>query len=312
MSKKEIDPLERAKLGDIFGKVVSRKRSSKGYGEFLRKESRDAEARTTLAEAKKVVANIGFSLSKKDGEYRVAPMGATREMAEAQAYFTNDLDDAIKTAQYEASHGESFDVYVDDVLRKENLFRGEAVREVKRWLFAGNHSAYAQGARGSRIDARHVGAGAIKAGIERNAPAFAGTSEEKAARRRDAYKTIFSEPRDRPPVSGHQRGEKERAGYCVGLTASEYAGLAFAADRYEPAQILFDALQPVDEQLDLSMRMVGVGLRNPWRGEEMFCIRESDAWRYAESLEQNENRTGGTIPDELELKLYDQIVSKIV
>lgn len=48
----------------------------------------------TLAQAKEKLKTISYSLSKKDGEYRINSIGGK----EATAYYTNDLDDAVNTA----------------------------------------------------------------------------------------------------------------------------------------------------------------------------------------------------------------------
>lgn len=51
----------------------------------------------TISEAKAKCRALGFSLRKKDGEYRLNLVGGT----EATAYYTNDLDDAVGTATME-------------------------------------------------------------------------------------------------------------------------------------------------------------------------------------------------------------------
>lgn len=48
----------------------------------------------TISEAKAKCRALGFSLRKKDGEYRLNLVSGT----EATAYYTNDLDDAVGTA----------------------------------------------------------------------------------------------------------------------------------------------------------------------------------------------------------------------
>lgn len=52
----------------------------------------------TLQDAKLAVRGLGFSLTKRDGEYRLAPYAGSPAEREAKAYYTNDLDDAIGTA----------------------------------------------------------------------------------------------------------------------------------------------------------------------------------------------------------------------
>ncbi len=48
----------------------------------------------TLKQATERARSWGVTLRKIDGEYRVAPKGEGADFA----YFTNDLDDAIRTA----------------------------------------------------------------------------------------------------------------------------------------------------------------------------------------------------------------------
>jgi hypothetical protein len=55
----------------------------------------------TLSDAKKIVAAVGCTLSKSDGEYRVNLRGH----GEATAYYTNDLQDAVNTAKTMAARG---------------------------------------------------------------------------------------------------------------------------------------------------------------------------------------------------------------
>jgi hypothetical protein len=58
--------------------------------------------RTTLADARAAVRALGFTLSRRDGEYRLAPQAGRPSVKEAQAHYTDDIDDAIGTAQQEA------------------------------------------------------------------------------------------------------------------------------------------------------------------------------------------------------------------
>ena len=61
----------------------------------------NSTTKTTFAKAMQQCRLLGFSLTQRDGEYRVAPRDATREVAECRAYYTTDLDDAVDTARYE-------------------------------------------------------------------------------------------------------------------------------------------------------------------------------------------------------------------
>lgn len=54
----------------------------------------------TMKDAKAYLKRIGWTITKKDGEYRVNVAGGK----EATAYYTNDLRDALETAVYEAAH----------------------------------------------------------------------------------------------------------------------------------------------------------------------------------------------------------------
>lgn len=51
----------------------------------------------TQSEARRILRDLGWTLRCSDGEYRVAPRGASED----RAYYTNDLDDAIGTARAE-------------------------------------------------------------------------------------------------------------------------------------------------------------------------------------------------------------------
>jgi hypothetical protein len=51
----------------------------------------------TLNDAKRIVSKLGLTLVKRDNEYIVKPKGASND--DAQAYFTNDLLDAVETAK---------------------------------------------------------------------------------------------------------------------------------------------------------------------------------------------------------------------
>jgi hypothetical protein len=56
----------------------------------------------TLAKAKAWAKASGFSLTYRDGEYRLAPKGLTPAEAEAKAYYTTSLFDALDTAKAQA------------------------------------------------------------------------------------------------------------------------------------------------------------------------------------------------------------------
>lgn len=57
----------------------------------------------TQAQAKALLRSLGFSMSRRDGEYRIAPMDGTPAQKEARAYYTDDMDDAIGTARAEVA-----------------------------------------------------------------------------------------------------------------------------------------------------------------------------------------------------------------
>lgn len=53
--------------------------------------------------AKAIVRELGFSLTKRDNEFRLAPLDGTPAQKEARAYYTDDLSDAVGTARQEAA-----------------------------------------------------------------------------------------------------------------------------------------------------------------------------------------------------------------
>lgn len=60
-------------------------------------------AKMTMQQARTVCRDLGFSLRRTEwSEFRLAPLGTTPAVAEAQAYYASDLADAIDTARYEA------------------------------------------------------------------------------------------------------------------------------------------------------------------------------------------------------------------
>jgi hypothetical protein len=54
--------------------------------------------RAAVAEA----MQLGFKLSCRDGEYRIAPAIGNRAKEERRAYYTDDIDDALGTARLES------------------------------------------------------------------------------------------------------------------------------------------------------------------------------------------------------------------
>jgi hypothetical protein len=58
--------------------------------------------RTSLAEVRATTRSLGFTLSVRDREYRLAPVAGPAAKREAAAYYTRDLDDALGAAQIEA------------------------------------------------------------------------------------------------------------------------------------------------------------------------------------------------------------------
>lgn len=57
----------------------------------------------TQAQAKIILRTLGYTMSRRDGEYRVAPMDGTPSQKEARAHYTDDLGDAIGTARFEVA-----------------------------------------------------------------------------------------------------------------------------------------------------------------------------------------------------------------
>lgn len=183
-----------------------------------------------------------------------------------------------KAATNPGMSGESFDVYVDDVLRKSDLFRDEAVREVKRWLFAGNESVYAIGTRGTRLDRRGVGESEVTAGRERNRPAFASSPRRTSGSALD--------PSRKP--SGHERGESPHRPHCLSLTTTEYEELSYAVRALAdwPSEVFFEEFTPVDESLNLEHVPSSHRLRYPWPGEETFCATSAGAQKLKRAVEE--------------------------
>jgi hypothetical protein len=55
----------------------------------------------TLTSAKQAVRPLGFTLTKHENEYRLAPVRGSAKQRQERAYFTNDLADAVATAAHE-------------------------------------------------------------------------------------------------------------------------------------------------------------------------------------------------------------------
>jgi hypothetical protein len=56
----------------------------------------------TIADARTALHAIGYTLSRRNAEYRVAPLSGSPAQREAQAYYTPDLADAVAIARAEA------------------------------------------------------------------------------------------------------------------------------------------------------------------------------------------------------------------
>jgi hypothetical protein len=72
----------------------------------------------TIKNAKNMLRALGYTLSHRDGEFRVAPIDGTPATREARAYYTDDLDDAISTVRCELSRKTAMQpapVYTDTV-----------------------------------------------------------------------------------------------------------------------------------------------------------------------------------------------------
>ena len=86
------------------------------------------------------------------------------------------------------------------------------------------------------------------------------------------------------------QGLKKRA-YTLNLSDEEMDSLGFIADRYSYADVLWNALDPIDE-------------------EGNYNLSESDAWAFAEAVEQEDGYLplmGGALVDKVQ-KLLDSIV----
>jgi hypothetical protein len=61
----------------------------------------NVSSKLTLAQARIECKALHFSITKRDGEYRVAPLDVPFTEREAKAYYTNDIHDAVGTARLE-------------------------------------------------------------------------------------------------------------------------------------------------------------------------------------------------------------------
>lgn len=57
---------------------------------------------TTLANARTMLRAVGYTISKRCGEYRVAPLHGTPRQREDRASYQASLDDALQTAMHDA------------------------------------------------------------------------------------------------------------------------------------------------------------------------------------------------------------------
>jgi hypothetical protein len=62
----------------------------------------NAEGALTIADARTALHAIGYTISRRYAEYRVAPLSGSPAQREARAYYTPDLADAVATARAEA------------------------------------------------------------------------------------------------------------------------------------------------------------------------------------------------------------------
>jgi hypothetical protein len=124
-------PVKQAGSGYAFkARAVERLVRKKGCYEV----DRDAVATVpvSFAEAKATVRALGFSLTKRDGEYRLAPLSVAPPERENFACYTDDLDDAIGTARAEAARVAKviaerpwcYDVWVHEVAMEEAAVAG--------------------------------------------------------------------------------------------------------------------------------------------------------------------------------------------
>jgi hypothetical protein len=91
---------------DGVGKITMEWISFEPIGTETRVNLRDlfGDEPLNMASAKALVAPLGFTLTKREAEYRLAPIAGTPAEREAQAYYSSDLEDVIRTAQCAVAH----------------------------------------------------------------------------------------------------------------------------------------------------------------------------------------------------------------
>lgn len=88
----------------------------------------------TLTNARAELKALGYTISHRDGEYRVAPTvrcdarGITAKVAEDRAYYTNDLEDALNTGRHMFAHEYGKATYAESLEHaKGNALRFSAI-----------------------------------------------------------------------------------------------------------------------------------------------------------------------------------------
>lgn len=87
--------------GDGVGKITMEWISREPIGTERRVTLRDlfGDEPLNLASARALVGALGFTLTKRENEYRLAPVNGSPARRELEAHYTNDLDDAVGTAR---------------------------------------------------------------------------------------------------------------------------------------------------------------------------------------------------------------------
>lgn len=86
-------------------------------------------------------------------------------------------------------------------------------------------------------------------------------------------------------------------GYTIQITRRERMDLGWVANRYESARVLYDGMEPVEE--DMIDDTPGASILETWE------IPESVAWEYMEALREEDGnvivppRIGGQLADKL-------------